>query len=42
LSVAARFLNNPKRQDLLFSLQNKLNQWQYKNFLMNLMYCTTI
>lgn len=26
LSVAARFLNNPKRQDLLFSLQNKLNQ----------------
>ena len=26
LSVAARYLNNPKRQDLLFSLQNKLNQ----------------
>lgn len=26
LAVAARYLNNPKRQDLLFSLQNKLNQ----------------
>jgi hypothetical protein len=26
LAVAARFLNSPKRQDLLFSLQNKLNK----------------
>lgn len=26
LTVAAKFLNSPKRQDLLFSLQNKLNK----------------